>query len=125
MCGIAHPNPIDRQRRIPLLRRIVHRRILIPIKPVRIPQPEPIKVVLRDAGHEKLNHVATVRDHDLGLAIARCDDAGEGCGDDRVYSACVAEDGLHEGGDRGGVAVVETCRHGEDLVGGGGGEGDA
>ena len=125
VCRIPHSDPVNGQRRIALLRRISHRRILIPVVSIRIPQPEPIEVILRNAGHEKLDYVTAIRNDDLRLAIACCDGAGEGGWDARVDGACVAEDGLDEGGDGGGVAVVEAYGDGEDFVGGGGGEGDA
>ena len=125
MRRVAHPDPVNRQRRVPLLRRVVHRRVHVAVVPGRVAEPEPVQVVLRDAGHEELDHVAAVGDLDFGLAVAGGDDAAEGGGDERVGGAGVAEDGLDEGGDGGRVVVVEVCGDGEDFVGGGGGEGDA
>ena len=125
MGRIPHPNPINRQRRIPLLGRIIHRRILIPIVSIRIPQSKPIKVIFRNPGHEKLNHITTIRNCDLRFAITRCNDAGEGRRDGGERCACVADDGLKEGGDGGRVAVIEICGDGEDFIGGGGSEGDS
>lgn len=91
---------------------------------VGVPQPEPIEIVFRNPRHKHLNHIAAIRNLDLGLAIARCHDAGEGCWDERICGACIAENRLDKGGDGGRVAEVETCGDREDFIGGGGGEGN-
>ena len=105
-----------------MLRCIIHRRIHIAIISVRVPQSKPVEIILCDAGHEDLNHIAAIRNPDLRLTVARCDDAGEGCWDERICRACVAENGLDKGGDAGRVAEIEICGNRKDFIGGGGGQ---
>lgn len=91
---------------------------------VGVPQPKPIEIVFRHARYKHLNHIAAIRNLDLGLAIARSHDAGKGCWYERVSGACIAENGLDEGGHGGRVAEVEICGDREDFIGGSGREGN-
>ena len=125
MCRVPCSNPINHERRIALLGRIIHCRVLVPIVPIRITQSKPIKIVIRNAGHKNLNNIAAVRSCNLGRAIARSDDSGE-CGwDERECCPYVASNSFEQSRDGGRVAVVEACGNGEHFIGGRGGEGDA
>ena len=102
MCRVADANPIDCQRWIALLTRIIHGRIHIPIDSVGIPEAKPVQVVLRHARHVELDHVAAIGHHDFRVTVAGCYYAIEGGGFEGERCDSVADKGLEERGDRSG-----------------------
>ena len=83
--GASDPDAVNSQGWVTLAGGVLDGRVLVAVVAIGVAQTKPVIIVLCDAGHEQLDHIATVGDFDLGLAEAGVNLARVGRWDQREW----------------------------------------
>lgn len=95
MGRVAHPDSINDQSWVTLLRGVVHSGVHVTVEASGIAETEPVEIVLRNTRHEHLDNIRSIRDIYLRWAVSGSNDAIE-CGrDEWISRKAITNDSLN------------------------------